>query len=188
MVEIQKGGKYMKKTSYITGIILIMIFIYTNSTSNFTLFHQSPHPKIPPHDYLTKIIQEKQPKLTKEEATQISKAVYKYSNPFPPELIISLAFQESSLLKNKTSKAGCVGLMQIYPKFHPEKVKGFSKAELYEVDTNIRVGCQILREYYISTQSITKALYRYFGAENKQYAINILSSCVDEIILKNSKQ
>lgn len=178
----------MKKISMIIGLITVFLLLSINSTSNFTLFHQFPHPKIPPHAYLTSLIQKKQPKLSKSTAQEIARAVYKYSRPFPPRLIIALIERESSLIPHKTSKSNCIGLMQINPEAHPGKVAGFSRSELYDIDTNVKIGCMILREYYDLTGTISGALKRYLGADNIKYKMDILTNFTDEIILKNSKQ
>ena len=178
----------MKRFMLLTGLIIVFLLLFTNSLFSYTLFHQEPHPKIlpkpPPYSELTKIIQKKQPRLTKETANQIAKAVHKYSKPFPPKLILAIIEKESSFLPKQTSKIGCVGLMQIYPEMHPNKVKGFSRKELYDIDTNVKIGCMILREYYTKTKTISRALYRYRGAKHKGYVLDILSSFADMHIAK----
>jgi len=179
----------MNKTTAIIFMSTALIFAYTNSTANYTLFHQAPVLKIPPHSYLTKIIQRKQPRLTKAKANQIARAIYKHSKYYklPPILIIALSERESSLLPKSTSKKSCIGLMQINPRAHPNKVKNFSRDRLYDIDTNIKIGCSILKEYLTKTGTISGALQRYIGAKNKSYVNDILSSFTDEIILQQSK-
>jgi hypothetical protein len=143
-------------------------------------------PKPPPHSYIERIVQEAQPRLDPIISKEISKAVYKYSQKyeFPPELIIALMERESSIISTQTSSANCVGLMQINPKAHPEKVEGFTTHQLYHIDTNVRIGCQILREYYDNTQSIETALEKYLGAKNTAYINDVLKNFADKIIAK----
>ena len=178
----------MNKTTVLIGTALLFLFYCSISSANDTLFHQKPHLKLPDStqsiQYLTKTIQKKQPKLTQKLAQEIARAVYKYSKPFPPKLIIALMERESSLIPTKTSRTKCIGLMQINPEAHPDKVAGFSRSELYGIDTNVKIGCQILREYYNKTGTISGALKRYLGANNIKYRMDILSSYADMTISK----
>ena len=135
---------------------------------------------------LIKIIQSKQPKISQTIAKEIAVAVVKYSKKcaFPPELIICLIERESSFNPKAVSKYGCKGLMQIHEKFHVEKLKklNIKGAEIFRIDSNIHIGCIILKEYYNSTKSISGALKKYLGANHKGYICDILSNFTDLII------
>jgi len=135
---------------------------------------------------LSKLIQKKQPKISQTIAKEIATAVEKYATKyqFPPELIICLIERESSFNPVTISKANCKGLMQINGKFHTEKLKklNIKGAELFDIDNNIHLGTMILREYYDKTGSISGALKRYLGANNKAYMLDILTSFTDLMI------
>ncbi len=141
---------------------------------------------------LLKIIQSKQPKLDPTTAKEIATAVGKYSKQykFPPELIICIIERESSFnsraLSNptKNSQVGCIGLMQINPLTHLKKLKklNIKGAEIFRIDNNINIGCMILREYYDSTGTISKALAKYLGANSKSYILAILNNFTDLMI------
>jgi hypothetical protein len=126
------------------------------------------------------------PKVDKNVAKVIANSVEKYSKKYSLSipLVLALMNKESSFRPIVTSKALCVGLMQINPKSHPEKVKGYKHSELYHIDVNVDIGCQILREYLNKKKTIKGALESYLGARNNSYMMDILSTCV-ELGIKN---
>ncbi|MBU2249193.1 MAG: transglycosylase SLT domain-containing protein [Gammaproteobacteria bacterium] len=157
---------------------------------------QQSHPKImpkpPPYIYLSKIIQTKQPKLDPIIATEIAKAVHKYSIKYqlPPELIIAVIERESTFRSTLVSNANCKGLMQINVKFHQEKLKklNIKGNEIHHISNNIHIGCMILREYYDSTGTISEALTKYVGGSQKGYIKGIVFSFTDLIIKKHENK
>jgi len=114
------------------------------------------------------------PKVDIQIANLIAKSIDTHRGYFPKELIVSLIFRESSFRPLLISSADCFGLMQINPKSHKEKVKDFKRYELFYIDTNIKIGCKILKEYYEKNDSIKDALIRYLGANNKKYMEDIM--------------
>lgn len=86
-------------------------------------------------------------------------AAKKYSRPdFPrTEDILAIIAVESTYNTN-AHQSGSWGLMQIEAKSHREKTRGES---LKNIDTNIRVGTQVLAEYYDITKSRSGAIQAY---------------------------
>jgi hypothetical protein len=79
-----------------------------------------------------------------------------------PLLTLAVIAVESQFNFMATSRAGAKGLMQIIPKWHPEKI---SVAEVYDPALNIKAGTQVLREYLNREKGdINRALLRYNGA------------------------
>lgn len=143
-------------------------------------------PKPPPYEYLIPIISSKQLKLDPAFTNEIAKSIHKYSKEFniPAELIISIITVESAFIPTSTSSANCVGLLQINPKAHPEKIEGLENYQLYHIDNNIKIGCRILKEYYEATGSINDTLTKYLGKADQGYNNRILSSFADLMISK----
>jgi hypothetical protein len=84
-----------------------------------------------------------------------------------PLLIIAVIAVESRFNPIAESVAGAKGLMQVIPKYHPEKLKEFGGEQaVFDPQTNIFVGSKILKEYLSRTGSITSALQLYAGAAN----------------------
>ena len=64
------------------------------------------------------------------------------ANQLPFWLVCAVITQESEFDRNSCSECGALGLMQIMPSSVPK----FSREELLDPDTNIRIGCRMLAE------------------------------------------
>ena len=82
-----------------------------------------------------------------------------------PLLIIAVMAVESRFNPIAESVAGAKGLMQIIPRYHTDKFleRGGVKA-VFDPETNIHVGSQIIKEYISRTGDLTSALQLYAGA------------------------
>jgi len=81
----------------------------------------------------------------------------------PPELVLSVIQVESKFDAYAVSKAGAVGLMQIMPFWL--KLIGRPDDSLVHAQTNLRMGCTILKYYITKTHGdLRGALQRYNGA------------------------
>jgi soluble lytic murein transglycosylase-like protein len=82
-----------------------------------------------------------------------------------PLLIIAVMAVESRFNPIAESVAGAKGLMQVIPKYHAEKLQEFGGEQaVFDPETNILVGSQILKEYLRRTGSMNAALQMYAGA------------------------
>jgi soluble lytic murein transglycosylase-like protein len=82
-----------------------------------------------------------------------------------PLLILAVMAIESRFNPVAESDMGAKGLMQVIPKFHPEKLAEFGgEAAVLEPHANIVVGTQILREYIKRAGSVESGLQLYAGA------------------------
>lgn len=80
-----------------------------------------------------------------------------------PELVLALIQVESLFNKYAISHAGARGLMQIMP-FWMDEI-GRPDDNLFDLDTNLRYGCTILRFYLDKEKgNMTRALARYNGS------------------------
>lgn len=80
-----------------------------------------------------------------------------------PELVLSLIEVESRFNRFAISNAGAIGLMQVMP-FWLKEI-GRPKDNLFDVHTNLRLGCTILRYYMdMEKNDLTSALARYNGS------------------------
>ncbi|MCW9047176.1 MAG: lytic transglycosylase domain-containing protein [Gammaproteobacteria bacterium] len=81
----------------------------------------------------------------------------------PPELIIALIDIESRFDHFAISRSGAQGLMQVMP-FWLKEI-GHPEDNLMDIDTNLRMGCTILKYYMdIEKGNIRRALARYNGS------------------------
>jgi soluble lytic murein transglycosylase-like protein len=81
----------------------------------------------------------------------------------PPELVLSVIQIESNFDRFAISEAGARGLMQVMPFWLKEL--GRADDNLFDVQTNLRFGCTILR-YYLDMEKgdTVRALARYNGS------------------------
>jgi hypothetical protein len=136
---------------------------------------------------LSPTIKRLQPKLDWKLAERISKEILKYSSEYrlPPNLIIHIINRESGFRPLITSRAGALGLMQVIPKWHKEKLEAMkiSEDEVYYINNNIKLGCWIFREYFDQTGDIEKTLKKYVGGNHETYIKNILAGFANEVIV-----
>jgi soluble lytic murein transglycosylase-like protein len=96
-----------------------------------------------------------------------------------PLLILAVMAIESRYNPVAESSMGAKGLMQIIPKYHPEKLlEHGGEQALLDPDVNILVGARILREYMRRFGETESALQMYAGAFDEptsQYAGKVLA-------------
>ena len=96
-----------------------------------------------------------------------------------PLLILAIAAVESKFNPVAESAFGALGLMQVIPRFHRDKLaKHGGAAALLDPDINIRVGAQILSGFLRRNEALESALQTYAGASDEigvQYAARVLA-------------
>ena len=81
-----------------------------------------------------------------------------------PLLVLAVMAVESRFNPIAESEAGAKGLMQIIPRFHPEKLVAFGgERAIFDPHANIVVGSQILREYIQRAGDVNDGLRIYAG-------------------------
>jgi soluble lytic murein transglycosylase-like protein len=96
-----------------------------------------------------------------------------------PMLILAVMAIESRYNPVAESSMGARGLMQVIPKYHPEKLADHGgELALLDPEVNILVGTRILREYLRRVGEIEAALQMYAGAADEptsQYSNKVLA-------------
>lgn len=82
-----------------------------------------------------------------------------------PELIEAIVEHESSGQATATN-GNCKGLMQIYEKYHTDRMKRLGVTDLYDPYGNILVGVDYLAELAMKYQDIGTVLMSYNGSSN----------------------
>jgi soluble lytic murein transglycosylase-like protein len=86
----------------------------------------------------------------------------------PPELVLAVIDIESNFDRFAISHAGARGLMQVMP-FWLDEI-GRPDDDLFDIHTNLRMGCTILRHYLDRENgNRTRALARYNGSIGKTW-------------------
>jgi soluble lytic murein transglycosylase-like protein len=113
----------------------------------------------------------------KNERLEILRHVYCEArfNQLAPELVLAVIDVESAFNTWAVSSAGAQGLMQVMP-FWPEQL-GMKRHQLMKVQSNIRMGCAILRYYYErERRDVRRALARYNGSVGRrEYPDKVIS-------------
>jgi soluble lytic murein transglycosylase-like protein len=96
-----------------------------------------------------------------------------------PLLILAVMAIESRYNPVAESSMGAKGLMQVIPRFHPEKLIEHGGDEaLLDPEVNIRVGTWVLHDYLRHLGDLEAALQKYAGALDEptsQYAGKVLA-------------
>lgn len=91
-----------------------------------------------------------------------------------PLLVLAVAEQESSLRPEVVNSYGAMGLMQVVPRWHQDKLKAMTDSarpvELLNPVVNIQIGTAILAEYLKWKKGdLAKALAQYSGGARDYY-------------------
>lgn len=109
------------------------------------------------------------PGISRNDATQIVQSAYKWATQFEVDrrLILAVAKVESKFNKHAISPSGALGIMQVIPKWHKEKLIAardmLNNPELFNIDTNMFIGTWILKECLNKYTNVSKALLCYSG-------------------------
>lgn len=84
-----------------------------------------------------------------------------------PAIVIALIERESYYSPNEVSTHGAIGLMQVVPKWHWDRMERLGCTDLYDPYQNITVGIDYLAELKREGGDITYALTAYLYGERK---------------------
>ena len=82
-----------------------------------------------------------------------------------PELIVAMIETESSGRRKVVSSAGCIGLMQVSPKWHGDRMERLGVTDLTDAYGNILVGCDFVAELYEKYDDVYTVLMCYNEGE-----------------------
>jgi len=104
-----------------------------------------------------------------------------------PEFLEAIAFQESSFNPQAVDKSGtCHGLMQISYSAHGKRMEELGVENIYDIDGNIHVAADYLRELFEQCENPAVVLARYNGqSEAKIYSAEYdgyISTYADNIL------
>lgn len=87
-----------------------------------------------------------------------------------PTLILAIVAKESSFRPAVRNGYGAQGLMQVVPRFHPEKMRGLHRRALFAPEVNIQVGTQVLAQYLQRHDGRLDAALRTYSGNAMAYA------------------
>lgn len=109
-------------------------------------------------------------RINKSEGNDIALATIKWANHFEidPKFILAIQKVESRFDRYAISSAGAMGLMQVIPKWHIEKLHTAKKVvgspELFGIDSNIYMGIQVIKDCLSKYKVVNQALKCYNGS------------------------
>lgn len=94
----------------------------------------------------------------------VQEAAEKYGKIYciSPELLEAIAFQESTF-NPKAVNGSCIGLMQINPECHRERMEKLGVTDLYNIDQSMRTAADYLYELFVEKGDIAYVLDSYNG-------------------------
>jgi len=110
-------------------------------------------------------------RVSSEMATHIVSQAYATGREtkLDPMLILAVISVESRFNPFAESSMGAKGLMQVIPRFHPEKFHPLGGEEAaFDPEANIMVGAQILKQYIHRAGDLADALRMYVGASSDE--------------------
>lgn len=145
---------------YITTIPLIMI----TSLLIATYIHAEEAVKVP------------------EEIREISEELGQAYN-ICPEVIQAICWQESRFQAD-AENGGCVGIMQVAPKWHKDRMDRLGVTDLTDTRQNMTVAVDYLSDLVRDEEDLEEVLMRYHGESriNEKLAAGEMSAYVESIL------
>jgi len=103
---------------------------------------------------------------------RVVRAAYKEGEErsLSPLLILAIVEKESSFRHEVVNSYGAMGLMQVVPRYHRDKLAASEgKDQLLHPETNIKVGSQILAEYMDAKKGNLQAALKKYSGNARQY-------------------
>lgn len=84
-----------------------------------------------------------------------------------PELIQAICWRESRFQPDAKNKAGtCIGIMQVYEKWHKDRMEKLGVTDLTDMRQNMTVAVDYLAELAEDSEDVAVALMRYHGEKD----------------------
>lgn len=123
-------------------------------------------------DYLT--TKYRRPRLLVERTV---KAAWRHAGQVEvsPYLVLAIIEQESSFRPHVASSYGAVGLMQVVPRWHSDKLPYADPVTaLKDPETNVAVGTRIIAEYLRQKKGDVKLALQKYSGNARNYANKVL--------------
>ena len=128
--------------------------------------------KTPTKDFLTHLNPDVDPELAEVIAKAIDKSSEKYN--LPRKLVCAIIKNESNINPFAKSNVDAIGLMQVLPKYHKERI---GNRNLWHISVNVDVGCNILADYLkMEKGSLSKTFHRYLSKNATQVQLEKYTS------------
>jgi soluble lytic murein transglycosylase-like protein len=129
-------------------------------------------------DAVTAVVARKY-RISQDATRELVSAAYREGGLYAldPLLIIAVMAVESRFNPIAASDGGAVGLMQVIPRYHADKIDANNGESVLDPHTNIRVGARVLKDYIRRGGSPVAGLQLYNGSSgdsSNAYANRVL--------------
>jgi soluble lytic murein transglycosylase-like protein len=119
-------------------------------------------------------------RVAQDAAVEVVSAAFREGqrHGLDPTLILAVIAVESRFNPIAQSEQGAVGLMQIIPRFHMDKIAAFGVPSILLPEANIAIGAHILKEAIRRGGSDAAGLQLYNGSfddETRAYSTRVLT-------------
>ncbi len=182
-----KNGKYVLKSKFARGVKIGMmvgfliggVFATDESSSHIqnAIYDVSLEKTL--DQKIVEYVKAKNKNVTDSDAYQIASSTIKWASEFDIDLKLVLAVQEveSTFNKFSISNAGALGVMQVIPSWHLDKMKTAIKdvgtPELFDINTNIYLGTWVLKSCLGQYKNVSSATLCYNGSNAKPNGYDI---------------
>jgi soluble lytic murein transglycosylase-like protein len=117
---------------------------------------------------VVKMISKENNKLQAKDITRIVNAVFTETKKhnIDPLFMLSLIRHESRYNPRARSRAGALGLTQVIPRWHRDKIRG---RNIMNIETNIEVGTQVLADCLESNKGYIRKAVKCYSSNAKNY-------------------
>lgn len=100
-----------------------------------------------------------------------------------PEVIQAICWQESRFQAD-AENGGCVGIMQVAPKWHKDRMDRLGVTDLMDIRQNMTVAVDYLSDLVRDEEDLEEVLMRYHGESriNEKLAAGEMSAYVESIL------
>lgn len=127
-----------------------------------------------------------------EPLTAIEQDVLDICKHYPnvkPELVHSIIWYESRYNSSSVSKSGCVGLMQVSPKWHKQRAERLGVTNLHDQRGNILVGVDYLNDLYRYNGEDWELALMLYSMDNKKarqlHSLGMTTTYVDSVLSRS---
>lgn len=103
-------------------------------------------------------------------------------NGLDPMLLVAVMAVESRFNPIAQSESGAMGLMQVIPRFHPDKFSDDGTKSILDPRVNIELGAKVLKEYIRRGGTEVAGLQLYNGAAN-----DLTTAYADKVIAERQR-
>jgi hypothetical protein len=169
----------------IKAIVVAVLFFCGILTSSATIYHPNSTELTETTGFETEIVGlrayiSKTSDLSSKEVTSIVYSLITWGERFniDPKLLAAIIMKESKFDPHAISPSGALGLMQIIPRWHLEKIIAAKEAtgnpEIFNTNTNIYLGAWVMSDC-LKKFKLETALTSCYSGGHQDYSASVLN-------------